>query len=213
MRTLTVDGARESSCYTDPGRHSELIYEYLKIFAAVPERMETTAPRVLLFGGAGFSFPKYFISRYRHGTMDVVELHRELYDLAREYFFLDELSRDFDLPKSGRLRVYIQDANKYIETCRNRYDIIYNDAYHGATADGGLLSEKSSARIASLLEKDGSYVINLITPVEGYGSMQAVLACQVLKNHFRSVRFYQVNPKLSKTTRQNCIITATGPIS
>ena len=47
-----------------------------------------------MIGGAGYSFPKGFISTRETGTIDVVEIDGRLTDLAHKYFFLDELKKE-----------------------------------------------------------------------------------------------------------------------
>ncbi|MBO5551366.1 MAG: hypothetical protein J5966_05345, partial [Lachnospiraceae bacterium] len=94
IRTLTVNGARESACYVEKGRHYDLRFKYTMEFAQIME-MTDFDRQVLLIGGAGFSVPKYFISHFRKGIMDVVELHDEMYDIAMKYFFLDELYKEY----------------------------------------------------------------------------------------------------------------------
>ena len=210
IRTLSVNGARESACYTEEGRHFELRFGYTLEFAQIMERADMNR-RVLLIGGAGFSVPKYFVSHIHSGTMDVVELHGEMYDIAMQYFFLDELYRKYPRETEKRLRIIIDDGNQYIKNCSKSYDVILDDAYSGRVADSGLLSEGTIGRIADILSPDGVYAINLITPARGFGSMQASLTCSILKNHFRKVSMWQVDPGRKPTERQNCIIMASGP--
>ncbi len=217
VRTLAVDGARESACYVDEGRHFDLRFAYTLEFARILESSASDR-HVLLIGGAGFSVPKYFISRFRTGSMDVIELHREMYDLAMNYFFLDELYLRYHPDRTGRLKVFFDDGNRYIEELRDRllktkddslrYDIILDDAFSGRIPDNGMLSEHTISCIHDILSPAGCYMINIIAPPAGYGSMRIALAQSILRNHFRHVRVSQVDPLRSPTERQNCIIHA-----
>ena len=143
--------------------------------------------------------------------MDVVELHDEMYDIAMKYFFLDELYREYSCEIGSRLHIFFDDGKHYMENCRKKYDAIFDDAYSGNVKDPELLSERMAIRAAGLLTSEGRYVINLITAAKGYGSMQAALTYSILKNHFRHVRMWQVDPNRKPTERQNCIIMASKP--
>ncbi len=221
IRTLAVDGARESACYTDEGRHFELIFAYTQEFARVLEGSASDR-HVLLIGGAGFSVPKYFISRFHTGSVDVIELHREMYDIAMNYFFLDELYLKYHPDRTGRLKVFFDDGNHYIEERRDRllktkddslrYDIILDDAFSGRIPDRGMLSEHTISCIHDILSPGGCYMINIISPLASYGSMQIALAQSILKTHFRHVRVSQVDPNRSPAERQNCIIYASDTL-
>ena len=216
IRTLLVDGAQESACYVDEGMHFEPRFKYVAQFVKMLE--ETDADRkVLLIGGGGFTIPKYFISRFDTGILDVVELHRDMYDIAMKYFFLDELYTKYDPEKTGRLRVFFEDGNDYIDRCASsadgmKYDLVLDDAFVGRVHDDGMLSERTADRISRILAPGGRFAINLMTPAEGYGSMQAVLTVNILKNHFKDVKMRQVDPDRRPTERQNCIIRAASPI-
>ncbi|MBQ8956062.1 MAG: fused MFS/spermidine synthase [Lachnospiraceae bacterium] len=210
VRVLSVNGARESACYVEESRHYDLRFGYTLEFAQILE-MTDADRQVLLIGGAGFSVPKYFISHFRTGTIDVVELHEEMYEIAREYFFLKELCDEYSHEIDSRMHVFFDDGNHFIENCSGKYNIVLDDAYSGRVKDAGLISERTVGNIAGILSADGKYAINLITPVKGYGSMQASLACSILKNHFKHVKMWQVDPNRAPTERQNCIILASKP--
>ncbi len=210
VRTLYVNGARESACYVEDGRHYDLRFRYTMEFAQIME-MTDLDRQILLIGGAGFSVPKYFISHFRKGSMDVVELHDEMYDIAMRYFYLDELYKEYSYEIDNRMHIFFGDGNEYIKNCRRKYDIVFDDAYSGESKDPEFLSERTIATVAGLLTSEGRYVINLITAAKGYGSMQAALTCSLLKNHFRHVKMWQTDPERKPTERQNCIIMASVP--
>ncbi len=224
IRTLCVNGARESACYVDEGRHFDLRFDYNHEFARLLHETDG-GRRVLLIGGAGFSLPKYFISSFSSGTMDVVELHRQMYDIAMKYFFLDELYVSFHPDRTGRLRVIFEDGSSYIDrqsravrglagaaqAVGREYDIVFDDAFTGRAHDGKMLSEHTVRCICDILKPDGRYAANIISPVDGYGSMQLVLARSTLKNHFKHVKIWQVDPGRDPKERQNCILYARNP--
>ena len=225
IRTLLLNGARESACYVDEGRHYDLRFAYNHEFARMLSETER-GRRVLLIGGAGFSLPKYFISTFPTGRMDVVELHREMRDIAMKYFFLDELYLDYHPDRTGRLKVFCADGSRFIEdkskairgvagfipSDDDGYDMVIDDAFAGKVHDEGMLSDPTVSCICDILKPDGVYAANVISPAEGYGSMPLIMAKSILKNHFKTVKMWQVNRDRDPKERQNCILYAKNPI-
>ncbi len=226
IRTLLLNGARESACYVDKGRHFDLRFAYNHEFVQILS--ETDSDRqVLLIGGAGFTLPKYFISSFENGSMDVVERHRPMYDIAKKYFFLDELYLKYHPDRTGRLKVYAADGSEYIKRrslavrglsgfpadIGKVYDVVLDDAFTGKVHDSGMLTDKTISCICDILKPDGIYAANIISPAKGYGSMQLEVAKSILKNHFRTVRMWQVNRQRDPEERQNCILYAREPLN
>ena len=77
--------------------------------------------RVLFIGGGGFSGRKYFMQHYPNITVDVVEIYPKVVEVAKKYFFLDELN-----PK---LSIYTQDAREFRDDNQGKYDLIVLDAF------------------------------------------------------------------------------------
>ena len=224
IRTLLLDGARESACYVDKGRHFDLRFAYNHEFARI---LRDSAPdrRILLIGGAGFTLPKYFISSFSSGRMDVVELHSQMRDIAMKYFFLDELYSAYSPDRTGRLKVFLGDGSEFIDRQSQivngkatlipetdiRYDIVIDDAFTGKVHDEEMLSEYTISRICDILKPGGVYAANIISPKEGYGSMPLIMAQNILRNHFKTVKLWQVNRDRDPKERQNCILYARNP--
>lgn len=57
-----------------------------------------TIKDVLLIGGGGFQFPKYFLS-HQTGNIDVVEINSILYGISKKYFFLKEVFNNMIINK------------------------------------------------------------------------------------------------------------------
>jgi spermidine synthase len=207
VRMLLVDQGQESACFLNPMLRNELVFPYTKAFARVTE-LAPVRDRVLMLGGGAFSFPKFYISHYPEGAIDVVELHEEIYDIALDYFFLDELFETYDLKNTGRLKVHIQDAFAYIHNCRETYDLIFNDAYHGVRPDFKGLTFDTTAEIKKCLNESGIYILNLIGSMSGSQSMQTVLSKEILHQLFTHVEVVPVEPLRRPEDRQNLLLLA-----
>ena len=190
VRLFLVEGTQESATYLHPLIKNELVFPYTKVFASLFSR-EMGACDVLMLGGGAFSVPKYLISHFPQVRMDVVELYREVYEMALDYFFLDELYEEYHLMENRRLQVFLEEGLHYLKACTKTYDIIYDDAYHGILPDSGLLSYEATVLMKKRLKEGGLLAINMIGALQGSSSMRALLSEEVLKRVFRNVELRQ----------------------
>lgn len=110
MRLLLVDGAMQSAQYLDPLLEDELAFEYMREFEWA-FRLHPAARRVLLIGGGGFAYPRFFLKNYPEKSIDVIELSPTIVEIAREYFGLRALEAQYP----DRLRVIVGDGHRYLE--------------------------------------------------------------------------------------------------
>ena len=110
MRLLLVDGAMQSAQYLDPRLQDELAFEYMREFEWA-FRLHPAAQRVLLIGGGGFAYPRFFLKQYPEKSIDVVELSPTIVEVARDYFGLRALEAQYP----DRLRVIVGDGHWYLE--------------------------------------------------------------------------------------------------
>ena len=205
-RLYEVDGVRESATYFDENKY-ELVFDYTKSLCRLMD-MNPSAERFLMFGGAGFQFPKYLISHYPNKKIDVVEINPLAVDIARKYFFLNDLEKDFGAESSGRLRIFIGDGMDFLTSYSEKYDCIINDAYHSNIPDEGLTSPKGIALIRGHLNENGLYGFNLITSVKGVDSMPLFLTDRNLKYHFDDVVYHRCSPDVTLESIQNVLFIA-----
>ena len=211
VRLLLVDEVRESATYMEEGRHYDLVFKYTQDFAIALHR-KPEIKNTLLLGGAGFSFPKYYIHFFPEKHIDVVEFKPEMYQLAMQYFYLDELYRDYNLTEDRRMEVFIEDANDYLQQTDRTYDLIINDCYISNRMDDELLRDRQVKSIKRRLNPGGIYVINLITAIRGPASMPGILEYEILKNHFKNTDMFACKPDMGALEKQNLILVGTdGP--
>ncbi|MCR4604456.1 MAG: fused MFS/spermidine synthase [Eubacterium sp.] len=208
VRLLTVDDVRESAAFMEEGKHYELYFKYTRDLVT-PLEKKIGIKEVLLFGGAGFSIPKYVVSHYPDVHIDVVEFSRPMYELAFQYFYMDELYAEYDLTNNNRMDVYILDANDYIYETKKKYDLIINDAYMANIMDENLVKDAKVKQIKKLLNPGGVYIINLITAAKGPASMPGLLEWEILKNNFKNTDMYPAKPEAGALEKQNMILVAT----
>lgn len=208
VRLLLVDEVRESAAFMEDDRHFDLVFKYTRDFAiALHRRPEIQS--TLLLGGAGFSFPKYYIHYFPEKHLDVVEINPNMFKLAMEYFYLDELYEKYDLNNNRRMEVFLEDANDYIRHTKRTYDLIINDAYVSNRMDDDLLKARQVSQIKKLLNPGGIYVINLITAIHGPASMPGILEYEIMKNNFKNTDMFACKKEAGALERQNVILVGT----
>ena len=210
VRSLYVDDGFESACFTAPGKRNELLFEYMHIFADIACAAHGIK-NTLLMGGGGFSFPKYYISRFPDKSLDVLELHGEIYDIAKKYFFLDELYKEYDLDRTGRLNVIIGDAYGHLKTCGKKYGLILNDTYNGREAADGMYLKKTIPDVVNCLESGGVYAVNVFCKGD-LPQKKALHMQKALEEQFESVKLILRGKAPGTDTLRNGVIMAKDPL-
>ncbi|MBQ4252431.1 MAG: fused MFS/spermidine synthase [Erysipelotrichaceae bacterium] len=152
--------AFQSASYLDPDKRYDLVFEYPKKFNRAFS-LNPDARKMLILGGGGYGYPKYVISHYPDVSVDVVEIDRQVYLMACEYFFLDELIEEYELDLNHRFRNITADAEEYLKQTDEKYDIIINDLYDDLDPVYSLLTLQAGRLMKEHLNPNGIYVINL----------------------------------------------------
>lgn len=139
-----------------------LPFNYLYYFR-LAEHFNPDFKNTLMLGGAAYSFPKYFLSQYPEAKMDVVEIDEEVTRVAHEYFGLQE---------NKNLSIIHEDARTYINTCDEKYDVIYSDTFRNAISlPYQLTTIEAIQKQYELLNEGGVVLVNVIQAVEGKSSL------------------------------------------
>jgi spermidine synthase len=106
--------------HSTPGR---LVLDYTRAMASAMV-FRPGAEHVLHVGLGAGSMATFLYNYFPNAQQRVVELDPEVIQVAQRFF---------DLPHSERLRLTIGDGAEYLLSTRDRYDVIFLDAFH---ADG-----------------------------------------------------------------------------
>ena len=208
IRHLNIDKGNESATYLDEDKNYELVFEYTKyydlMFKSSKEIKET-----LLIGGAGYSYPKYYISHYPDKKMDVVEIDKDIVNIAKKYFYLDKLIEEYNLEENKRLNLITQDGRIYLNTNSKKYDAILNDSFSGNIPAKTLTTKEAAQKIHNSLNKDGVYLTNIISSIKGENSGFLKAEVNTLKQVFKNVYIVPCNTKTNLELVQNNMIIAT----
>ena len=206
-RNLNIDKGNESATFIDENKCYELVYEYTKYYDLM-FKANINVKDTLMIGGAGYSYPKYYISHYLEKNMDVVEIDEKIVDIAKKYFYLDKLINEFDIEKNHRLNLITQDGRVYLNTNNKKYDAILNDAFSGDNPAKTLTTIEAVKKIHNSLNKNGVYLSNIISSNDGNNSRFLKAEVKTLKQIFKNVYVIPCDDKKDKNLIQNNMVVA-----
>jgi len=163
LRTLSFDAGRVRQSVVKVGDPDHLELPYARTMcvglAARPE-----PPRVLIVGLGGGSLPMLFRRHWPAMQIDVVDIDPGVIDAARKFFGFCE---------DPQLRAVAADGRKFIEECRQPYDVIFLDAFGSDNIPYALATKEFLKAVRSALKPDGLVVANIWSSVSNplYNSM------------------------------------------
>lgn len=202
VRVLNIDSGFESATFINKEKRNELVFEYTKYYDLM-FKANIDIKDTLMIGGAGYNYPKYFISHYQDKTMDVVEIDGEITEIAKEYFYLNDLIREYKIEENKRLGLITDDGRVYLNQNTKKYDAILNDAFAGNSPAKTLTTKEAAERIKASLNTNGVYLTNIISALEGEESKFIKAEVNTLKQVFKNVYIvpcYDVDPNEPQNT-------------
>lgn len=165
---------------------------------------------VLVLGGGGFSYPKYYISHYSNKTMDVIEINPKLIDISFEYLYLDKLYALHD-PYHKRLNIYCTDAYEFIIKTSKKYDGIFIDLYLDNEPLDIIFEERFIFNIKRILNKDKFISINYILHENGLDKLYKLK--ELLSKYFTNIRIITTDYNVNLSDKNIYIICSNSKIS
>lgn len=155
VRNLRFDATRQSGIDLRDGITSAVRYpDYIQLSMA----LKPDAQRVLVMGLGGGLITKRFWHDYPTMKVDSVEIDPVVVDVARRYFAF---------PTDSRLRVFTQDARRYVQTTKDTYDIVVVDAYYADAMPFHLTTQEFFKETKSRMATDGVLAYNVISSLTG----------------------------------------------
>jgi spermidine synthase len=157
-RHLRFDKSHQSAMDLKDPFSSHIRYpDYMQLAMAI----KPDAKRVLVIGLGGATITKRFWHDYPGVSVDTVEIDPAVVDIARKYFAL---------PTDSRIRVVTEDGRRFVQTTRNRYDIVVVDAYYADALPFHLTTTEFFREVKARLAPDGVVAYNVIGSVTGDSS-------------------------------------------
>jgi len=135
----------------DLSRPGELALVYCRLFLA-PLLWNPDPARVLVIGLGGGALPRFLHEVYPELFNEVVEVDRQVTELARRHFFFRE---------SSRLRVFEEDGRSFVQRRQREYDIVFLDAFKGGSVPYHLKTVEFYREIERSLKPGGLLATNL----------------------------------------------------
>ncbi len=174
MRKMQINNEASSAMFLDS---NDLVDYYTKAYDLM-EHFNKNFRKTLMIGGAGYSYPKYFLSKYPEAEIDVVEIDPQVTDLAKRYF---------NLQSDPRLSIYHEDGRTFLNNTAVKYDAILGDGFMSSATPFHLATKEVALKMYESLNDGGVVITNIISAVEGSESKVLRAAYMTFKSVFPQV--------------------------
>lgn len=195
-RNLLINNEHSSAMFLD---NNELVYEYTKYYN-LARHLNPHFKKTLMFWWAWYSFPKSFLLNYPNSKIDVVEIDPKMTELAKKYF---------NLRDNKNLHIYHEDWRVYLNKTKNKYDVVFWDAFSSHYSIPYQLTTKEAIqKTYNILNKDWVVILNIISAIE-WDKWQFLQAeYKTYKSIFPQVYIFPVRNKNDWNEVQNIILVA-----
>jgi len=178
-RFLAIDGYVNSGMETE--NPTRLIFEYTQFY----DNFELFNPKfnnVVMFGGAGYSYPKHFQEHYPNTHLDIIEIDPDLTQIATEYF---------QFTQTKNTTIIHEDARYFLGTTKAKYDaVLYDVLTSHRTVPFHLTTQETFQEISDIMTNNGVLIMNLISDKNGKGALFLSSELQTLRSIFPSVQIF-----------------------
>ncbi len=202
IRAMRIDPKFfQSSMYLDS---DELTSEYAKFYHLM-RHYKPDFKKILMIGGAGYSFPKEYLKTYPDAEIDVVEIDPQMTALARRFFRLKD---------DPRLKIFHQDGRVFLNQAPSQtYDVVLMDAFTTLfTVPFQLTTIEAAKEIDRVLVKDGIVIFNLGGVLKGRGDRFLKSELETYSQVFADVQLFKVDKAKKDSDIQNLIVIAVKKI-
>lgn len=204
MRVLATDpGKSQAAVY--PEQPDELAFPYTRLFAegaALPSRLS----RVLMLGGGGYSMARWLLRPKGplngQARLDVVELDPGMTRVAQMYF---------GIPDDRRLRIFHEDARRFLNRTTETYDLIYVDVFGSEYSVPFHVGTVEAAReLRRCTAPGGVVMVNVISALEGEKGRLFQAVFHSLQTAFPHVESFAARPSDGREAQNVILVALTG---
>jgi spermidine synthase len=152
VRHLKFDDITQSSVKLGDPKH--LIHDYTQT-SMVGLALVEQPKRVLIIGLGGGSMPMFLHAYYPKAVIDVVDVDAAVVDAARKFF---------EYKDAPPLHTYVADGAKFVQESKDKYDLIFLDAYAPDFIPPQLATTEFFNRVKAHLTDDGAVLSNVWGP-------------------------------------------------
>lgn len=196
VKKMGINNENHSSMFLDS---DELVNQYTKYYHLI-RFFNPEFKKVLMFGGAAYSYPKDYLKEYPESFIDVVEIDPKMTELAKKYFRLKD---------DEKLRIFHEDGRVFLNKNKEKYDAILGDAFTSKYSVPYQLTTLSAVQKQyDSLNENGLVILNIISAIEGEKSLFLQAELKTFKEIFPEVMIFQVRPETKPENLQNLILVA-----
>lgn len=187
---ITVEDSETGyrSLVFNPKKGSQSTIKFDEPEAVVPKFMQYSfisltaieqKPEKVLFIGLGAGIMPMFLRRiYSETKMDIVEIDPAIEPIAKKYFGFNPDKNMETITKDGRV---------FVNNTKEKYDIIYIDAYNASEIPFQLTTLEFFQKIKSCLKPDGMMVAN----IANFGKMDFIFSeIETVRNVFENIAVF-----------------------
>ena len=201
LKTLVLDHLIHSYVSLDNPLHIE--YEYEKIYTDVLKWKfkKDTGFKSLAIGGGGYTFPRYMEVSYPNAHIDVVEIDPLVTKVA-----YDQLK----MPRNTRITTYNTDGRWYVMNCKDKYDLVFIDAYNDLSTPYHLTTKEFAEQIKGVMNPNAILMSNIIDNFKKGAFLPSYM--RTLQEVFgqKNVYLISVNPDFDKIGISTFIVLASN---
>jgi len=147
-------------------------------------------------------FDEFLLDGYEQiEALDVVEIDPRTTELSEKYFHLNR--------QDPRLRIFHEDGRTYLNRSKDKYDIIYLDAFQSFYGvPWQLTTVEATKNIFKMLNDNGVLIANVPAALKGSYSGFFQAEFKTYQSVFPEVRAYAVTSPAKEETVQNIILVA-----
>ncbi|MFA6537412.1 MAG: fused MFS/spermidine synthase [Patescibacteria group bacterium] len=197
VRRMGINNENHSSMFVD---NDDLVNEYTKYYH-LARYFFPDFKKTLMFGGAGYSFPKNFLLTYPDSTIDVVEIDPGITALAKKYF---------RLPDEPRLKIIHEDGRVFLNKTTEKYDLIFGDAFASRySIPYQLTTIEAVKKEFNLLNENGAVILNIISSINNDSGKFLRAEYATYQKIFPKTYLFAVSESQNGERVQNLILVAT----
>jgi len=141
-------------------------------------RMQDRPFSAFFIGGGSYSIPRAWTARNLPVTMTVAEIDPMVTELAKSEFWFDD----------STARIRHDDARHALLSDPTLYDVVIGDAFTDIAVPAHLVTQEFFELVASRLNPDGIYLMNVIDHADSLQALSAITA--TLGTVFRTVEIW-----------------------
>lgn len=201
LEAMVLDNLIHSYVSLDNPLHIE--YEYEKIYADVLKWKFTkdTGFRSLTIGGGGYTFPRYIEVSYPKAHVDVVEIDPAVTKIVYE---------QLGMPKDTRITTYNTDGRWYVMNCKDKYDLVFTDAYNDLSIPYHLTTKEFLGEIKAIMNPNAVLMSNIIDNFQKGAFLPSYI--RTLREVFgqKNVYLISISPNFRETHISTFIVLASN---